>query len=106
MDTRLLQLINKDLSIDLPHELTRRELNSHLEDYINELISNNFNQLIQALYRVDVSEAKLKAILLENPEQDAAKIIAQLIIERMREKLKSRKEREKQDEDIPEEEKW
>ena len=92
------------MGIDLPHELTRRELNSHLEDYINELIGHNFNLLIQALYSIDVSEAKLKAILLENPDQDSAKIITQMIIERMKEKLKSRKAHK--DEDIPDEEKW
>ena len=94
------------MGIDLPQELTRRELNSHLEDYINELIGHNFNLLIQALYRIDVSEAKLKAILLENPDQDSAKIITQMIIERMKEKLKTRKEKGNRDEEISEEEKW
>ena len=106
MDPRLLQLINKDMGIDLPHDLTRKELNTHLEEYINELINNNFSLLIQALYRIDVSEPKLKAILLENPDQDAAKIIAQMIIERMAEKLRSGKERGNKDDDIPEEDKW
>lgn len=94
------------MGTDLPRELTRRELNSHLEDYINELIGHNFNLLIQALYRIDVSEAKLKAILLENPDQDAAKIITQMIIERMKEKLKTRKDKAHKDEDIPDDEKW
>ena len=38
---------------------------------------------MQLLYRIDVSEAKLKKVLHENPNEDAAGLIADLIIERI-----------------------
>ena len=38
--------------------------------------------MVQLLYRIDVSEAKLKKVLHENPNEDAAHLIADLIIER------------------------
>jgi hypothetical protein len=51
--------------------------------YINDCIQNDFNKLVQLLYRIDVSEAKLKTILQLNPNEDAAKLIAAVIIERL-----------------------
>jgi len=51
--------------------------------YINECIQKDFNKLVQLLYRIDVSEAKLKSILQLNPNEDAAKLIAAVIVERL-----------------------
>jgi len=51
--------------------------------YINDCIQNDFNKLVQLLYRIDVSEAKLKTILQLNPNEDAAKLIATVIVERL-----------------------
>jgi hypothetical protein len=51
--------------------------------YINDCIQNDFNKLVQLLYRIDVSEAKLKSILQLNPNEDAAKLIATVIVERL-----------------------
>jgi len=51
--------------------------------YINDCIKNDFNKLVQLLYRIDVSEAKLKTILQLNPNEDAAKLIATVILERL-----------------------
>lgn len=54
-----------------------------LIDYLNEFINNDFSKVVQLLYRIDVSEAKLKKVLHENPNVDAAHLIADLIIERI-----------------------
>jgi hypothetical protein len=62
----------------------------NLESTINELIKNDFSRLVQILYRIDVSEAKLKNILSENPNEDAGKLIAQVIIERLAATKKAR----------------
>jgi hypothetical protein len=62
----------------------------NLENAINELIKNDFSRLVQILYRIDVSEAKLKNILSENPNEDAGKLIAQVIIERLAATKKAR----------------
>lgn len=51
--------------------------------FINDCIKNDFNKLVQLLYRIDVSEQKLKSILQSNPNEDAAKLIAAVIIERL-----------------------
>jgi hypothetical protein len=51
--------------------------------YINDCIKNDFNKIVQLLYRIDVSEEKLKNILQSHPNEDAAKLIAILIVERL-----------------------
>jgi hypothetical protein len=61
-----------------------------LETMINELIKEDFSKLVQLLYRIDVSEAKLKNILQANPNEDAGKLIAQVVIERLAATKKAR----------------
>lgn len=61
-----------------------------LEDAINEMIKNDFSRLVQILYRIDVSEAKLKYLLNSNPNEDAGKLIAQVILERLAATKKAR----------------
>jgi hypothetical protein len=56
---------------------------SDLVIYINDRIQHDFNKLMQLLYRIDVSEEKLKYILQLNPNEDAAKLIAAVIVERL-----------------------
>jgi hypothetical protein len=83
-----------------------QDAENFLAEKMNELIKNDFNHLVQILYRIDVNEARLKQVLKDNPNEDAGKIIAQLIIERQQQKIISRNEFKKQQEDIDEEEKW
>jgi len=73
---------------------------------INELIQSDFQQLILVLYRVDVNEDKLKYLLKENSEENAAIIIADLLIERQSQKIISRQQFNKRDNEIDENEKW
>jgi hypothetical protein len=61
-----------------------------LAAYLNHLILTDFEALVQLLYRIDVSEEKLKKLLRDNPEMDAGLMIAALIIERQKEKIISR----------------
>jgi hypothetical protein len=61
-----------------------------LEQAINELIKNDFSRLVQILYRIDVSEAKLKNILSSNPNEDAGKLIAQVVLGRLAATKKAR----------------
>ena len=61
-----------------------------LIDYLNEFIKNDFSKVVQLLYRIDVSEQKLKKVLQENPDIDAASLIADLIIERLAAAKKAR----------------
>jgi len=63
---------------------------SELETMINNLIKEDFSKLVQLLYRIDVSEAKLKNVLKEHPKEDAGKLIAQIVIERLAATKKAR----------------
>lgn len=77
-----------------------------LAERINELIQKDFQKLVSILYRLDISEEKLKYLLKENSDSDAGFIIAELIIERQIQKKKSRQQFSKRDDDIDENEKW
>jgi len=66
------------------------ELEALLAEMINDLILRDFSRLIQILYRVDVSEQKLKDLLKQYPNTTAGSIIAPLIIERQEKKIESR----------------
>ena len=57
---------------------------------INDLIKEDFSKLVQLLYRIDVSEAKLKNVLKEHPNEDAGKLIALIVIERLAATKKAR----------------
>jgi len=70
------------------------------------LINKDFDRLLQLLYRVDVSEQKLRKMLSDFPAADAAGIISNLLLERQLQKIKSRREHAQRDENIPEDEKW
>lgn len=104
--SQLIQGINKDLSLALPEKINLDLLHAELTGLINVLIRDDFQKLISILYRVDVSEQKLKGLLQEHPKEDAGKIIASLIIERQLEKIKSRKQYKQPKDDFDEEEKW
>jgi hypothetical protein len=80
-------------------------LRERIQKIVNDLITTDFDQLVQLLYRVDVNENKLKKLLHDNPQTDAAVLITDLLIERQLEKIKT-KESLKNQEDIPDEEKW
>ncbi len=65
-------------------------LEEQLAAQINYLIEKDFNRLLNLLYRIDVSEDKIKKALLDNTDP-AGQVIAQLIIERQLQKIASRK---------------
>ncbi len=87
------------------HTLKSKDLFTELSAYINRLITDHFDELITLLYRLDVSEKKLKDLLQQHATEDAADIIASLIIERQEQKIKTR-ELFKPSHNIPEEERW
>ena len=71
---------------------------------INELINTNFAELVNILYRLDISEKKLKEHL-QNDNPDSAGVIAEMIIQRQAQKIETRT-LFKSHQDIPENEKW
>ncbi len=79
-------------TLDLQDLDTLPPLEQALAQYVNDLILHDFNRLIQLLYRIDVSEPKLKLLLKENPSQDAGLLIARMIIVRQLKKIETRKQ--------------
>jgi hypothetical protein len=105
-NTEVIKLINEELAIELPETISFAELKEKLSDQINYLIESDFQKLVSLLYRIDVSEAKLKEQLLEAHGIDAGKIIADLIIDRQIQKIRSRQQFKQNDKDIDDAEKW
>jgi hypothetical protein len=58
---------------------------------VNDLLVHDFNGLVQILYRLDVSETKIREALVQSPGTDAADLIAKLLLERQIQKIESRK---------------
>ncbi len=102
----LIQYINKDMALQLPEKISFAELEEKLSASINQLIQNNFEKLVSLLYRIDVSERKLKNLLQDHANENAGKIIAQLIIERQLEKIALRKKYKKENTGTSDEEPW
>ncbi len=106
MNGELVSEISKNMAIALPDEISMDKLQIQLSNYVNQLIQTDFQKLISCLYRIDVSEIKLKQLLQQRPDEDAGKLIAALIIERQLQKIKSRRQFSQQDDEFTEEEKW
>ncbi len=84
-------MISLDLVTTVPAEDTSvAELESALAAHIENMIEKDFNRLLHLLYRIDVSEEKLKTALAATAEP-AGRIIADLIIERQLQKISFRK---------------
>lgn len=105
-NTELIKQLQNELAIDMAETISYSELHAQLSAHINTLIKNDFEKLVSYLYRIDVSEQKLKSLLQQNPGEDAGNIIATLIIERQQQKIKTRQQFSRRDNNIDSEEKW
>jgi hypothetical protein len=106
MSDELIEILNTELAIELPEKISLEELKEKITLHINYLIDTNFQQLVAILYRVDVSESKLKTLLNESVGEDSGSIIADLIIERQLQKIKFRQKFNNWNKNISDEEKW
>ena len=99
--------VQKELSLHFPVTVagSKKDLLNNLAASINHLIRADFSRLVTSLYRLDISETKLKKTLEDNVDTDAGKLIAALIIERQIQKIKTRAQFRRQ-QDIPDDEKW
>jgi hypothetical protein len=102
----LVRWLQDSLPAPVPPLLSEEELLSWLTDHCNELLRTNFPGLVQLLYRVDVSEHRLKYLLKASGGEDAGRTMALLILERVGQIVTARKKYRMPGEDIPEEEKW
>lgn len=78
-----------------PNEVEPFDSYEHLKNWLMEniewLLDNDFERLLSVLYRIDVSEVKVRRLIEQNEGENAAEIIADLILERQLQKIESRK---------------
>ena len=93
---QLTHLINKDFG-DPEEDLViatgvpdRDLLREKLAFIIAHLMEHNFERLCQAMYRLDVSETRFDRVMKETPLTDIPYAIADLVIERELQKVRTR----------------
>lgn len=79
-------------STNLIDEKSKEKIREELIHLVNELINKDFHALVQLLYRIDVNEKKIRLYLNENSDKDSASVLADLIIKRQIQKIESRKQ--------------
>lgn len=102
----IIQLLNQELALELSAKLNMDELKATLTTYINHLINTDFEKLIFYLYRIDVHEAKMKQLLQAHEGENAAALIAQLIIDRQVQKIETREAFKNNTAEESNEERW
>ena len=88
--SQALVLANKDFNLDIPStEISSVEdFQKVLANVIQHLLDKDFERLINGLYRIDVSEEKVKLAIASG--EDIAEKVASLIIEREMQKVVTR----------------
>jgi len=104
-DEQVQQEIIQIISEDLLPQTSLAVFKEKLSAYINDLINHDFEKLIHILYRLDVSEKKLKSTLASS-SSNAGMLIAEMIIERQVQKIKTREQFRQQNSNFSDEEKW
>lgn len=90
-------LIGKDLQLDENEALVNaaespdlNTLHKNLSLLVAYLMENDMHRLLNAMYRLDVSEIRFHEAMQSESKQEAAIRIADLIIEREMQKVKTR----------------
>jgi hypothetical protein len=88
----LIDDLNRSYGWELTNSLTIEQLEALLAETLNEWIRLDFNKLVQFLYRIDISESRLKLLLEENTEEDTGHLLARLVLERQWQKVQTRRQ--------------
>ncbi len=102
----IINQLNQEWGLTIQYKITEDDLVAILGTRINELIKNDMSHLIAVLYRIDVDEKKIREMLSSHPGTDAGLIIAHLVIERQKQKIKTRDLFQPRVDDLDEEERW
>lgn len=104
-DLDIVPAISNSFELSLSEKPSLEELKEKLSAQINCLINHNFEKLVSILYRIDVNESKMRKLLEFHKGENAAGLIADLVIERQLQKAQNRK-KSASDKNIPDDEKW
>jgi hypothetical protein len=88
----LIKDLNQSYGWELADSLTIQELKALLAEIVNGWIRSDFTRLVQFLYRIDISESRLRQLLEENTEEDTGQLLAGLILERLWQKIETRRQ--------------
>ena len=82
--TETAQLLSHDLEVDLhTNQQAWEQLRDALIVFLDTLIRTDSNRLYYYLYRIDVSEKRIKQTITDSPNQTlTAPLLADLILER------------------------
>jgi hypothetical protein len=83
--------LNRVYEMELSDRLRLDQVETLLAEKITTMINGDFSALVQLLYRVDVDESRLRKLLRENKASDAGGLIARLILERLWQKILTRR---------------
>ena len=91
------QLIRKDLGLKDQFEFKDEEsdvnrLLDYLTSQINYLLDHDLNHLLNALYRIDIQEERIKDLLQNSEQGQIATNIAKAVIEREKQKVLTRRQ--------------
>jgi hypothetical protein len=104
-DQELKDYLSETFALTWQGQPTLEQLREVLAVHINHLIQVRFHELVGLLYRVDISESRLRTMLADHQDVDAGQIIASMIIDRQLQKMETRK-KFRQTGEIPDDEKW
>ena len=89
----------------VPDELGDRQqqyeaLKKLLSERIMDMIDHEFDRFVNLLYRIDISESKVKQALSEQPFSKGVEKVADMIIQRQMQKVATRKQYSSQRDDL------
>lgn len=90
-------LILKDFGLEEDREIEEAKIGfdwlvGYLTTAVRQLLDTDLNGLLNALYRIDVGEEKVKELLHTSTSEDIARNIAIAIIEREKQKVVTRQQ--------------
>ena len=97
------RLLKEELGLQLPNVVTEEEIVLHLAYKIDLLLKNQNGSFFQIMYRLDISERKLSAVI---DDKDAAYKIAWLVYDRQIEKYHSRQQHKNSKKDPDKDLEW
>ncbi|MCO5231473.1 MAG: hypothetical protein M9958_09990 [Chitinophagales bacterium] len=103
------QLLVQTLNIDSSPIIgisTEENILDWLSAYIDKLISEDFDGLLFLLYRIDVNEDKVREMLAATNGINASRTIAELILERQKQKIYWRNKFKSSPTKIDENDRW
>ena len=91
IEKRTAKIIEDDFQLQLDSGGdAMKKIRNLLIDKLDFLIEHDFEKLLSILYRIDVSERKVKEALATKTDHKPSELLADLIIERQMEKAKTR----------------